>query len=179
MSGNVVIKMSVQRIVCTGCGSEANASCNCGLPYKPKAARAREMREADPTRSLGSIAEELGMARQSVRDALQVAGDLPPAEVIGRDGKKYPVRPRLVKGDAETFDPETGEVRDSDAEHEQGLHVIAARGFLNRAIEAKSICTIEKLHASDVTEAMVEAAYDAAAAWGEAARNLREMLSHG
>lgn len=170
MRENTVIKMSVQRIVCTGCGSEANASCNCGLPYKPKAARAREMREADPTRSLGSIAEELGMARQSVSDALKVAGDLPPTEVIGRDGKKYPVRPPRLIGDDNYLT--------TDDDHNEGLRVIAARGFMNRAIEAKKICTIEKLSASDITEAMIEAAYDAAAAWGTAARNLREMITN-
>jgi hypothetical protein len=30
---DTVIKMSNQRMVCTGCGAEANASCNCGVSY--------------------------------------------------------------------------------------------------------------------------------------------------
>jgi hypothetical protein len=31
------IRQSIQRIVCTGCGAEANASCNCGVAYQPNA----------------------------------------------------------------------------------------------------------------------------------------------
>ena len=64
-----------------------------------------------------------------------------------------------------------------DADHEEGMRVIAARGFLNRAVEAKKICTIGKLQAPDVTEAMIEAADDAAAAWTKAAHNLRGMMT--
>jgi hypothetical protein len=39
VSASTVIKMSIQRMICTGCGAEANASCNCGQPYVPKAVR--------------------------------------------------------------------------------------------------------------------------------------------
>lgn len=42
----VVIPLSVQRMVCTGCGAEASASCNCGLNYVPKAVRAAEVQMA-------------------------------------------------------------------------------------------------------------------------------------
>jgi hypothetical protein len=65
----------------------------------------------------------------------------------------------------------------ADAEHKQGLRVIAARGFLNRAVEAKQICTIEKLQASDITEAMIKAADDAGAVWTATAHSLRRMIS--
>lgn len=160
-------------MVCTGCGSEANASCNCGVAYVPKSVQAREKILADPRRSDGDIADELGISRQAVSKVRkQVATELPPEESqerIGRDGKSYPVKPRRGADDSEP----------TDDEHAEGLRVIAARGFLNRAIEAKNICTIEKLQASDITEAMIEAAYDAAAAWSEAAQNLRGMISHG
>jgi hypothetical protein len=175
MSGNVVIKMSVQRMVCTGCGSEANASCNCGLAYLPKEDRARKLAEENPSISTRALSKLAGVGVATAHRAKQGVPN-GTGEVVGLDGNTYPARrPRPMN--AEEYDDETGEVLDS--EHEQGLRVIAARGFINRAVEAKNICTIEKLHASDVTEAMVEAAYDAAAAWGEAARNLREMLSHG
>jgi hypothetical protein len=63
----------------------------------------------------------------------------------------------------------------ADSDHKKGLRVIAARGFLNRAKEAKEICTIEKLQASDVTEAMIKAADDAGAVWTATAHNLRRM----
>jgi hypothetical protein len=68
--------------------------------------------------------------------------------------------------------------KSADVDHEEGLRVIAARGFLNRAVEAKKICTIGKLRAPDVTEAMIKAADDAAAAWSKAAHNLRGMITH-
>jgi hypothetical protein len=175
MRENTVIKMSVQRMVCTGCGSEANASCNCGLAYLPKEDRARKLAEENPSISTRALAQLAGVGRGTAHRAKQGVPN-GTGEIVGLDGNTYPARrPRTLI--AEEYNEETGEVL--DAEHEQGLRVIAARGFLNRAIEAKSICTIEKLQASDITEAMVEAAYDAAAAWGAAARNLREMISNG
>jgi hypothetical protein len=36
MKDAVVINLPVQRVVCTGCGAEANASCNCGVSYVPR-----------------------------------------------------------------------------------------------------------------------------------------------
>ena len=45
-------------------------------------------------------------------------------------------------------EPESGSPT-IDEEHEEGLRVIAARGFLNRAVEAKKICTIGKLQPPD------------------------------
>lgn len=90
----ISIKMSVQRMVCTGCGAEANASCNCGVSYVPKAVRAREMKEANPARSNSSIARELDMDATAVRKALQKEGVSydTPERVMGDDGKSYPVR---------------------------------------------------------------------------------------
>jgi hypothetical protein len=46
------------------------------------------------------------------------------------------------------YDPEN-DSQTIDEEHEEGLRVIAARGFLNRAVEAKKICTIGKLQPPD------------------------------
>ena len=45
--------LSIQRMICTGCGAEANASCNCGVSYIPKAVRAREAVAANPEKSNG------------------------------------------------------------------------------------------------------------------------------
>ena len=43
-----VIPISIQRMICDGCGAETNAACNCGVAYQPKAVRAREAVEAHP-----------------------------------------------------------------------------------------------------------------------------------
>lgn len=87
--------MAVQQMTCTGCGAEANASCNCGKPYVPKKQRATDAIKANPRRSNVDIAEELGVDEKTVRNARQEAGsDYSDPEREGRDGKVYrlPVR---------------------------------------------------------------------------------------
>jgi hypothetical protein len=44
-------QIAVQRIICTGCGAEANAACMCGVSYVPKAIRAAEAVKANPGKS--------------------------------------------------------------------------------------------------------------------------------
>jgi hypothetical protein len=29
--------ISISRLICVGCGSETNATCDCGMEYRPKA----------------------------------------------------------------------------------------------------------------------------------------------
>jgi hypothetical protein len=90
------IKLSIQRMVCTGCGAEANASCNCGKAYVPKAVRAAEAVAAHPEKSNRQIADEIGADKVIVdraRKKLESAGDMsPPASVTGKDGKQYPAK---------------------------------------------------------------------------------------
>jgi hypothetical protein len=92
-----VIKMSIQRMVCVGCGAEANASCNCGLNYAPKAVRAAEAVKANPEKSNRAIAAEIGADEKTVRKAradqsAPVTQVTPDATVTGRDGKQYPAK---------------------------------------------------------------------------------------
>jgi hypothetical protein len=157
-----VIEMAVQQMVCTACGSEANASCNCGKPYVPKRQRAAEAIVANPQKSDRAIAADIGVDHKTVGAARrELTGEHSPVEREGLDGKvrRLPVR----------------EEPDDDADHEEGLRVIAARGMLNRATEAREIATVGKLEASDVTAEMIQAADDAAAAWSNVAQQLREM----
>jgi hypothetical protein len=89
-----VIKLSIQRIGCQGCGAETNAACNCGLPYLPKTQQAREAIAANPEKSDRAIAADIGVHHSTVQEARkQLAGD-PPVERIGLDGKtrKMPAR---------------------------------------------------------------------------------------
>ena len=89
------IKIAVQRMVCTACGSEANATCTCGVAYVPAAQRAAEAIKANPGKSDRAIATEIGVNQSTVSRARQ-SGDAPASpERTGRDGKSYPaVRPR-------------------------------------------------------------------------------------
>ena len=90
MRADTVIKMSVQRMVCTSCGAEANASCNCGKAYLPAKQRAAEAIAANPQKSNRAIADELGIGHVTVkraRDELGVSDETP--ERVGKDGKVY------------------------------------------------------------------------------------------
>jgi hypothetical protein len=90
--GNPALQIvrSIQRMVCTGCGAEANASCNCGKPYVPKSVRAKEAIEANPEKSDRAIAAEIGSSPTTVgkvRDELSTGGQLEDGPRIGLDGK--------------------------------------------------------------------------------------------
>jgi hypothetical protein len=102
---NTVIKLSIQRMVCTGCGAEANASCNCGVSYVAKSVRAAEAIKANPGKSDRAIAAELGIGNKTVSrarnsgvsyDTPGLIGDETPVERVGRDGKSYSIRQRVI-----------------------------------------------------------------------------------
>jgi hypothetical protein len=90
-------KISVQRLACFDCGSETNATCNCGVAYLPKAAeRAAEYAQQHPAASVREIAKETDV---SVGTAYQAKAGVQPLNTsqttTGRDGKSYPrTRPR-------------------------------------------------------------------------------------
>lgn len=91
-----VIQFAVQRMVCTGCGSEANASCNCGVAYTPKIIRAAEAIKANPQKSDRSIAKEIGVDQKTVGAARRQSGEeYSSPERVGRDGKSYPATQTL------------------------------------------------------------------------------------
>ena len=75
-------------MVCTGCGAEANASCNCGKPYVPKAARAEKYAKENPSASVREIAEKADVSHGTAQRAKARVSDGTP--VNGRDGKEYP-----------------------------------------------------------------------------------------
>lgn len=95
---NTVIKLSIQRMVCTDCGAEANACCDCGVSYVPKSIRAVEAIKASPHKSNRSIAAETGVSLGTVNTARKaVEQDCSPEERLGRDGKSYSVRQRVTE----------------------------------------------------------------------------------
>jgi hypothetical protein len=73
-------------MVCEGCGAEANASCNCGKPYMPKAARVREAIDADPDKPNKQIARETGADPKQVRrERARIGGTCPPLSIQSDD----------------------------------------------------------------------------------------------
>jgi hypothetical protein len=107
--GNPALQIvrSIQRMVCTGCGAEANASCNCGKPYVPKSVRAREAIEANPEKSDRAIAADIGVSQPTVskiRKELEATdNNLSVEERIGLDGKKRKMPEKKPEADV---DPE-------------------------------------------------------------------------
>ena len=99
-----IIPMSIQRMICSGCGAEANASCNCGVSYVPAAKRVAEYDKTNPGKSTRQAAADLGIGNKTVSRARQsaVSHDTP-ATVTGRDGKSY-ARKRVIDRDEEHYD---------------------------------------------------------------------------
>jgi len=95
MKPDTVIKMTVQRMICTACGAEANASCNCGKPYMPAKQRAADAIAANPEKSNRAIAAEIGVSPGTVDNARkQLPNDRQLSPRVGKDGKarRMPVR---------------------------------------------------------------------------------------
>jgi hypothetical protein len=100
------IKISIQRMVCTGCGAEANASCNCGKPYVPKSVRAAEAIAANPEKSDRAIAADLGVSPTTVGKARELSSGGQLDERIGLDGKtrKLPAKKPEAEDDDDGYE---------------------------------------------------------------------------
>jgi hypothetical protein len=96
MTATVTKLPSVQRMICESCGAEANAACNCGVPYLPKAVRAAEAIEANPEKSDRAIAKELGVSDRTVNRARpSTATHDAVGQRTGLDGKTRSLRKRI------------------------------------------------------------------------------------
>jgi hypothetical protein len=88
MKHPAVIKIEVNRMVCTACGAEANASCACGKPYMPAKQRAADAIAANPQKSNRAIADEIGVSEPTVRRARDATASPDAVDVrVGLDGK--------------------------------------------------------------------------------------------
>ena len=101
------IRQSIQRMVCTACGAEANASCNCGVTYQPKSIRAAEAIKANPEKSDRAIAKEIGASPTTVgkaREELSSGGQLKDEPRTGLDGKTRKLPEKKPEQDEEEDD---------------------------------------------------------------------------
>lgn len=150
------IQMAVQQLSCTGCGAEANASCNCGKPYVPKKQRAIDAIKANPEKSDRAIAADIGVSPETVHKARREtpANELAP-EREGRDGKIYHLPPR-DRDDGEDSEP---------PDNRRGA-------FILRADQARQFAAY-----SGPTDAeILKFARAAAQAWQELVANLQRKL---
>lgn len=146
---NVVSIRRPAELACSACGSIAEASCDCGVPYVPAGQRAIEAIRANPQKSDRAIAAELGIGNKTVSRARNaLVSDDTPDERVGRDGKSYPVRPRIVREIVEEFDPELALAQTKDA-------------FIARAAQAQA----DAIYHGLIDVEIIEAAEEAANAW--------------
>ncbi len=157
MRHGTVIQMAVQQLSCTGCGAEANASCNCGKPYLPKTALAVKAVTANPERSDRSIGADIGVDHKTVAKARRLIGDNSPVRE-GMDGKvrRLPVRPSHDEDDPEA---------DVTPPNYRGA-------FLIRADQARQFA----VYSGPITSEIVAMSRQVAAAWESLASKLEREL---
>ena len=146
---------------------------------------------AAPEKSDRQIAKSIGVDHKTIGAARakgEQLGSIPQLrKTVGADGKARPRGPRarrqlrldrkaerhsrLRSGAVATADDD-----EDDEEDDAALTAAAVRGFIYRAREARDNATYEGFIGSDITEAMIDAADDAAAAWSIAAQKLRGMV---
>jgi hypothetical protein len=111
VSAQLQLVHSIQRLTCTKCGAEANASCNCGVSYMPAAERVREYDKANPGQSTRAASADLGISQSEVQRARKSGEPFgSPETVTGRDGKSYPAkradRAEEERNEAEALSPQ-------------------------------------------------------------------------
>jgi hypothetical protein len=164
--------LSISRLICTGCGAETNATCNCGMEYRPKLLRAREAVAANPEKSDRAIAKELGVHHSTVNEARKQLSDNPTVnERIGLDGKtrKFPRRIELP-----VSDPLEAECEDRDMPvdcWQRSLANNAGDAVALRAFWSRQYPGWEQFRA---TSDLIALAKEAAAAWGEIVELLKK-----
>jgi hypothetical protein len=155
-----VIEMAVQQMVCTGCGAEAVAPCNCGKPCLPKKQRAADAIAANPQKSNRAIAEETGVSLGTVNKARQEGGEqLCSPEREGRDGKIYHIQPREDDPDDEDIEADVTPANYRGA-------------FLIRADQAKRFAA----YSGPITGEIVAMSRQVATVWNELAERLEKSL---
>lgn len=97
-------KPSLAQLTCVKCGAETDAACNCGVEYKPAAARAAEAIAANPEKSNRAIAADIGVSEPTVRRARKsTASPDAVAKRIGKDGKVRKLPAVKLASDAEAL----------------------------------------------------------------------------
>lgn len=149
------IVRSAQVWVCETCGGQDHKSCGC-----------------NSTARMEELAERAERKRQYDRDRQREKRAI--ENVVRRDIENIEESP---EASADAMRAQFAEMDDAaiETEHQEGLRVIAARGFRHRAKEAQRLATVGEIQPSDVTEELIEEADDAASAWKMAAQQLRRL----
>lgn len=156
MITGTTLKISVQRMICSGCGAEANASCNCGVAYQPKSVRAAAAVAVDPGKSDRAIAADIGVDHKTVAKARDATGENSPVRT-GLDGKTRRMPTREQSAD----NPDDGV---SDEQYAASQFLFVTRSVIDTGNDA--IGYIKRCDFSDKSN-LLEAANHVISKWQE------------
>jgi hypothetical protein len=99
----LTVMSNKRKLECSECGATTDAACDCRAPYVPAGTRAARAIAANPWKSNRALATECGIDEKMIRLARKKSGaeHSAPEKRIGKDGKKYPVKPRRRVGGSE------------------------------------------------------------------------------
>lgn len=152
------IVRSAQVWVCETCGGQDHKSCGCNSTARMEELAAKREAHRQAARK---HREQKVKENQSPRDNHADVENIEETPEASADA----MRVQFAEMDDAAI----------ETEHQEGLRVIAARGFRHRAKEAQKLATVGEIHPSDVTEDLIEEADDAASAWKMAAQQLRRL----
>jgi hypothetical protein len=93
--------MKRKTLECSKCGATTDAACSCAVAYVPAGTRAALAVATNPGKSNRALAIEYGIDEKMLRLARKKSGAEHSAPRLGKDGKKYPAKPRLVSSSAD------------------------------------------------------------------------------
>lgn len=162
MRAQTVIQMSVQRMSCTACGAEANASCNCGVTYAPIKERkelAAKTLVGDPSLSDREIARLTGLDKNTVaavREDMEAGGEIHHlTERKGGDGKVYSLPVTRKEPDADKI----------ERENQRNILLMNAAASVEAAV-----------YHGPVDEKIIDACRRTAEAWSNLAESLEGII---
>ena len=162
-----VHQISIQRMVCTGCGAEANASCNCGKAYVPKAVRAAEAVTANPEKSDRAIAAEIGVSDKTVAKAR--TAEQSAVERTGLDGKTRKLPERKVepapKPGSDEYEQDRKECVALNQKVIDGVREVLIHRAVDAAYHAERFAAALKEHPAAPTPEIIRGVYRVVDKW--------------
>jgi hypothetical protein len=164
-------RYEARRMQCSSCGAEAEASCDCGVPYLPAGDRAAKAVAANPEMSNRAIAAQIGVSDKTVASARRQGAEYSaPAKHTGRDGKSYPARATIV----EPVEEEPEDEMTDEESWQLSLGTSAGEAVALRASWRKEFGNWERF---ETPSSLVTLATQAATAWLALAEQLKARRS--
>lgn len=172
-------KAALRDMVCQECGVVGTASCDCGAPYIPAAARAALAVAANPQMSDRAIGADIGVSGETVRRARKAtATDVAVEKRVGLDGKarQLPKKPSASK--ARRIVDEVDEEIDNQASAtmRRRLFLRFAEDVLRKVEQGAGL---KFAKASEIDRAILSTLDDIVRAWSKLRDEITQRSQHG